>query len=163
MIDVQIEVHGAKETSAWVDSLGRKLDRNMKVAMQESMGILKTNIIPFTPVGYPGSPNKLVESYASRIEGGGDELTGTFFSNAPEAKVASIELGRSPGSAMPPISAILPWVVWKFGGTMHDAVMVAQSIAHRGIKGRYMFEKTAIQSRPAIEGAFEKAVERSLG
>jgi hypothetical protein len=162
MVDLFFEIKGAKEVAADMRALSTRIDRNSKVAMQQSMGVIKGNIIPITPVGYPGSPDKLVESYASRIEGGGDELIGTFYSMAPHEKVATIEEGRAAGAAMPPIAAILPWVQWKFGGGYHDAVMTARSIQANGSEGHFMFAQAADQSRSKIVSAFEAAVERSL-
>lgn len=162
MLDIDFQFKNTTKVAHEIRLVSTRLPRNIRSAMIGSMSTLERTIIPLTPKGYPGSPDKLVESYQNRIEGNAaDVITGTFYSSAPGAKVGAIEMGRSSGS-MPPVSALLPWVAWKFGGGPDAAFAVARKIGSRNQPGVKMFEKTVEAATPKIMSTFDLAVERSL-
>lgn len=116
---------------------------------------LESAVAEKTPKGVGGAAG-LAGSIFGEVKALGSTITGVVGTPFAYAKV--IELGRKPGSKMPPIAPIALWAQRKLGldeeMARGIAFGIARNIARRGFKGHpdgwRMFEKTFNELEPWI-------------
>ena len=107
----------------------QRLERNRRRFLKDAADLTQDALVQLSPLGW----------------------TGTF--RAP-GKTLSLEFGRK-SMKLPPISALAPWVSFKWGGDLGDAVRVAHAIADgtstgTANTGQQPFQRTFDQVAPRI-------------
>lgn len=140
-----------------------ELPRLVRAAFGESLPVVEMKVRANTPEGVMGSSG-LKGSIFSELREQPAFMTALTSSNLPHA--APVEFGRRAGSAMPPVSALIPWVEkfisLKQGETAKGvAFAIARYMAQRGSRawrssppGVRMFERGAEASVPLVERIF---------
>jgi hypothetical protein len=161
---LDFKVEGMEEIERAFAQAPQVANAEMKKAMTRSVVKVQTEVKKGTPV-FMGS---LHNSIVTKVEGTGLSTTGTIGSSLTGIYPSVMELGRRPGSAPPPASALERWVEIR----MHPenvksvAFLVARSIGRKGIKGHFMFRDGLEKSKAAIIGFFDdcaKAIAAHLG
>lgn len=74
-----------------------------------------------------------------------------------------MELGRRPRSQMPPVDAIVEWMVNRgLGNDLHGAYLIARKIGRDGFDGRHIFENASIKAGPEVEEIIQREIENEL-
>lgn len=130
----------------------------IRAALAESAALLEKEIRQRTPQGVGGTQSGLRGSMFGEIQESPFAVWAMVGSSLPYGIV--VEFGRTPGKAMPPIAALLPWVKLKFGIADESeakgmAFAVARNIAKEGTLGRFMFYQGATAALSRIVAIFE--------
>jgi hypothetical protein len=147
---MEIIVTGIEEVSA--EMLAAIVDgvaHGMEKIGERGVGL----VVEGTPVGATGN---LAHTVFPHLEQNADVMT-EVITNGPPADVysAPVDLGSRPH--FPPVDALIPWVIKKFGATDEQtarqiAFAIARKIARRGTQGAFMYEQAlAILQEEAAE------------
>lgn len=115
--------------------LDRQIEANRKRFLKDAADLTYKTLVPKVPVGWTGNARaSIFKSFSADFA--------LISTTDDPVKMKTIEGGRRAGAAPPPVSALIPWVAFAFGGDARDAFMVARAIGRRGIPGVRMFENT---------------------
>ena len=138
-----------------------RFSRLLRSGMEEALAYMKGLVQGKTPV----DTGLLRGSIFTEIRGTMLDFHGVVAPGPAVKEYASVmELGRRPGARMPPVDAIVRWVIRKqiaSGGSARSvAFLIARSIGRKGIRGRHMFEEAAREGAATavriIENRFRK-------
>ena len=92
-------------------------------------------------------------------------VVGRVYSTIKSVYPAVIEFGRRPGARRPPVSALIEWVVSKWGAENENearskAFILARSIGRKGIKARPILLKAWNAAKGNVTQAFDRAIQR---
>jgi len=132
--------------------------RGLEIIGERGIGL----VIEGTPVGATGNLAHSVFAHQEMI----GELLTEIITNGPPADVysAPVELGSRPH--FPPIDALIPWVIKKFGATDEQtargiAFAIARKISRRGTQGAFMYEKAMEILQGEAIGIMERSIAES--
>ena len=134
--------------------------------------VVKQNILKgreerhFGPAIFTGTLEQHVVSEMSRTGISPEGLVGV----APPADTYALTLeeGRTPGSRMPPSSALVPWVTEKLGvnGTEKQiagiAFVVARAIGRQGFPGVHMFRNAVATQEANVRSLVEDRIQEAM-
>lgn len=168
-LQLDIALEGMEDVIADVDEFPQSVGRELSVAMEKSLDLLKGQVKVRTPV----NTGKLADAINHGITSQFPNLVG-FVGAPPGVPYAIvIEKGRKPGT-MPPVDAIALWAVRKLGLSPEEAESaawgIAKNIQKRGFSPKFkvgptgakMFEKGLEASEPHINQLFNNAIARSV-
>jgi hypothetical protein len=165
---LDIDLSGIDETKANVEGYPADLQRELGIAMEQSLQLLETAVKERTP----RNTGLLADNINHQIISPFPDLVGSVGSSPITPYAPVIEYGRKPGT-MPPVDAIKLWVVRKLGisGKEADSAAwgIAKNIAKRGFSpsgdvgptGAKMFREGLEVSTPHINILFDGAVARA--
>ena len=141
-------------------------EKEMRIAMEKSVNLLHSKIVPKTPVDQGITRNSIM----TMIQGKGIDIHGTV--GSPLKHILPLEHGRKKAS-MPPVDVLTRWFQHKGlspeqGRTIRQSVfLIARAIKRRGFKGRpdgwRMFQDAFDREKGKINGFFEQAVKVIVG
>jgi hypothetical protein len=151
-----VEIKGLDKQIYLLDHYDQLADTELGTAMQASV----TTIAEAAKIGAPYFRGRLTSSLLSQVTRDKTSTVGVVYSSITDSPYPLVmEYGRRPGAKPPPVAAIRPWVIAKFGDASL-AYVIARSIGRKGIKPRRFLKKAYTQSKPAIDGYFRTALER---
>ena len=156
---IQIVVTGIEEATGRLRAaIEWGVGMGLEIVGERGIGL----VIEGTPVGATGN---LAHSDFAYQQGAGDLLT-EVITNGPPADVysAPVDLGSRPH--FPPVDAIVPWVIKKFGVTDEQtargiAFAIARKIARRGTVGAFQYEKAMEILQGEAVGILERSIAES--
>jgi hypothetical protein len=137
----------------------QKLDRALR-ALQVTARTRGVRIVQ-DQVRRASPPPVNTEAYRQAWKAADLERGAVIYNALPYAAV--IEHGRRPGARMPPVSALVPWVMRKLkvkgeGAARGIAFVIARRIAQRGLPARGILAA----AKPAINAAVNAAVRKAI-
>lgn len=157
MLTVEVKVNGALfkgDPSRVAVVVNEELTAAMHASTQHIRGL----IIPKTPVFM----STLRQATQANVTSVARAIEGRVFN--PTSYGMVVELGRTPGKAAPPSSALELWVRRKLGVPENRvksvAFLVARKIGKRGTKAVKMFSSSFEESRGTINALFNRASDR---
>lgn len=161
MIGYEVEAEGLDEQMQLLEQFPEESQRELMLAMQKAVYTIESNVKPLVPVDRGrlrasiGSEVTVISSLS--IEGRvGPSMTG-------EVYPVVMEFGREPGSRMPPVEALEPWVRRVIQPDKKDvrriAFLIARSIGKKGIKAREYLKQGWERSKKDVTKYFAQAVE----
>lgn len=152
-MDLVIDTHELDALAARFAGSGAVIERQMGQAMTETAIAVQSRARELAPVDTGRLRNSIqyeVRPDAAVIRAGSDGVT----------YAATMEYGRTPGSAMPPAGSLLGWMK-RHGIDEGLEYVVRRAIARRGIAGRQYMQLALQDTRDSIERYFALAVERA--
>jgi hypothetical protein len=151
----EVEIKGLDKQIYLLDHYDHLWNTEFGTAMQASV----ITIAEATKISAPYFRGRLTSSMLSKVTREQSGLVGEVYSSITDSVYPLVmEYGRRPGAKPPPVAAIMPWVVAKFGdGSL--AYVIARSIGRKGIKPHYFLRKAFERSRGAVLAYFEVATQ----
>lgn len=152
-LNLRINISGIDEVSA---AMQAAIDEGVVNGTEELSMRAVQILVPLTPVNF----GILSGAMQWKLESGPPQVRAQIFAGPPaDVYAAPVEFGTKPH--FPPITALLPWVKHKLGivdekEAKSVAFAIAQSIAKRGTKGAFMFQKAFDQVSGEAVAIFEK-------
>lgn len=100
---LNIEVIGDEEVRKYLENLTPKMGAELRRAVSNTARVMEADAKKFAPV----DQGRLRSSIYTEMDA--DGLGATVGPSLPPIDIV-MELGRKPGSRMPPVSALIPWV-----------------------------------------------------
>lgn len=153
---LSIDVVGDEEVRKYMENLTPKMESELKRAVSNTARVMEADAKKFSPIDQGRLRSSIYTEYDP------DGLGATVGPSLPPIDIV-MEMGRKPGSRMPPVSALIPWVqrhhmapkvtvknVFVMGrnvgkeasrnaydaGVRNMAYLIARSIARKGTRPR---------------------------
>jgi hypothetical protein len=136
---VSVELVGFRELEATLDSASARMMQKAGSAMLRASRVTRDAVRSHTPVDKrSGSGGATQKSITFRIERGRDLIESEIYSGLDDqAKVRTLEFGRTPGAPGPPPSILMA----KYGLSMWDARQFSFNISAKGQEPHLMFQR----------------------
>lgn len=142
-----------RQWRAAVERLGpERATRRARAAMDESLGYLQTEVRQRMPVDTGLSRGSVMTDLRGRAL---SELYGVVAS--PLEHIGTLEHGRRPGAAMPPVAPIEAWA--RRHGLGGLGFVIARAIGRRGLPAHHMFRDAAQKGAAVVGRIFRRHLE----
>lgn len=147
MLELDISGIGFDQLERDILRAEQRLERNRRRFLKDAADLTEQTLVQLSPLGWTGNFR------ASMTQEITDDAAFVYSSDVP-GKTLSLEFGRK-SRKLPPIGALAPWVAFKWGGDLGDAVRVAHAIADgtstgTANTGQQPFQRTFDQVAPRI-------------
>jgi len=151
-----VDIQGLDKQITLLDHYDQLWATEYGTAMQASVTLIAAQ----AKIGAPYFRGRLTSSMLSRVTHDARGVVGEVYSSITDSVYPLVmEYGRRKGAKPPPVAAITPWVIAKFGDASL-AYVIARSIGKKGIKGHFFLKRAYQRSRAEVIGLFEVATAR---